>query len=284
MNKNDDYQRVSRAINYLEQNPRAPLKALAEAMALSESHCHKLFHRWAGITPKQFQRFLQRQHLIDQLDNSRALLEASWEAGLSGAGRLHDLMVHWEGMTPGQYRASGKGAVLSYGEHLTPLGPVLIVTSPLGLCHLSFINEEGPETQLEPLKSQWANAEWRPDQRQTRAIADQLFRQGSSGQSQPPALHLRGTAFQHKVWQALLAIPEGRVCSYGQLARAIGCPGASRAVGTAVGANPIALIIPCHRVLRQSGEFGGYRWGRNRKVALLSRELFSQSTQTKKPG
>jgi len=283
MDNNDDYQRVSRAIEFLQRNPRAALLALSEAMGLSESHCHKLFHRWAGITPKQFQRFLHREHLVTHLANSKPLLETSWDAGLSSGGRLHDLIVHWEGMTPGQYRRGGKGVQLQYGVHLTPLGDVLIVQSPLGLCHLSFIDEHGVEGQLVQLQTQWANADWCANQQQTRGVADQLFRNNRISEGKLPALHLRGTPFQHKVWEALLAIPEGQVCNYGQLARAIGCPGASRTVGTAVGANPVAVLIPCHRVLRQTGEFGQYRWGTTRKIALLSRELTSEAPEQKKP-
>lgn len=274
MEKNDDYQRVSLAINYLQRNPQAPLRALAEAMGLSESHCHRLFHQWAGITPKQFQRFIQRQHCLQVLRASGSLLEASWQAGLSGPGRLHDLIVHWEGMSPGEYRRNGRGLTLTYGRQATPLGWALLVSSDRGLCHLSFADR--PESlELAPLQARWQGAEWHEDPRGTADTLRLLFPtlEGERWAQRPPPLHLWGTPFQHKVWQALLAVPAGALCSYAGLARAAGVPGAARAVGSAVGANPISLLIPCHRVIRTNGELGHYRWGDTRKAALVGREL-----------
>lgn len=277
MTSNQSYDTIASAIDYLRRHPNSGLSELAAYLNLSEGHCHRLFHQWAGITPKQFQRFVQRQHCLQILKRSQSILEASWQAGLSGPGRLHDLIVHWEGMSPGEYKADGMGLTIRYGCHSTPLGWALLAVSERGLCHLSF-DDNPTANDFKRLKNRWPKARWLEDPVSTEQIAKSLFPKPthtapSTQPSRPPPLHLWGTPFQHKVWEALLNIPRGHLSCYGQIAKAIGAPGAARAVGTAVGANPVALLIPCHRVIRATGDLGQYRWGNNRKAVILAQEL-----------
>ncbi len=269
MTIDSDYQRIARAIRFLHDNPYASLADLGRHLRLSDSHCHRLFHRWAGITPKQFQLFLRKETALARLRESRSLLESSWDAGLSGPGRLHDLVLHWEAVTPGQFRQLGEGLTLRYGVHPSELGELLVALSPRGVCHLSFhdAGDVEPETVL---TERWPSAQLQRDDRATGEQARALLPRGALA-----PLHVWGTPFQHKVWEALLRVPSGHLCSYGDLAAAIGQPGAARAVGTAVGQNPLAVIIPCHRVIRDTGVFGQYRWQPERKVALLARELIA---------
>lgn len=261
------YERIEKVIRYIDENgagqPRLP--ELARVAGLSESRFHRLFHRWAGTTPKAFLKFATNARAKELLRESRDLLGASLELGLSGPGRLHDLFVTVDGMTPGEFKAGGKGLELRWGVHETPFGTAFLALAPRGVCHLSFGIGRG--RALAELKRRWPRAELKLDRAGTAQVVGRIF--GRKGRI-PVAL--AGTPFQLKVWEALLRIPPGRAASYGQVAAAVGRPTATRAVGTAVGDNPIAFLIPCHRVLRGTGALGGYRWGTARKRAILAWE------------
>jgi AraC family transcriptional regulator, regulatory protein of adaptative response / methylated-DNA-[protein]-cysteine methyltransferase len=269
-----DYDRIEQAISYLDQShPNQPaLKDLAERAGLSEFHFQRLFTRWAGVSPKRFVQFQTLEHAKLVLEHSRSLLAASWEVGLSGSARLHDLFVAAEAVTPGSYKAAGEGLTIGYGIHATPFGECLIATTDLGVCSMAFI-ETTREAAIEALEQKWNRAVLQRDQAGTGEVVDRVFGElATADQDGGVRLALRGTNFQLKVWEALLRIPSGAVASYEDVAAAIGAPGASRAVGTAIGQNPIAYLIPCHRVIRKTGAFGNYRWGVTRKHAMLGWE------------
>lgn len=261
-----DYQRIKTAIQFLQARPDASLAELAAHLNLSESHCHKLFHRWAGITPKQFQGFMRKERALAQLRQSKPLLEASWEAGLSGSGRLHDLIIHWEAITPGEYQRRGQGLTLSYRFFESPLGEMIQVHSSRGLCFLGFVTASR-EAALAEAQTRWPAACLVHEPTLAPMSLPQL-----QGHNHLPPLHLWGTPFQHKIWEALLLVPPSQVCSYAQLAQASEKARALRAVGSAVGVNPLSVLIPCHRVIQSSGLFGNYHWGSERKLLLLARE------------
>lgn len=270
-----DYTRIEQAILYLDRShPNQPsLKELARQAGLSEFHFQRLFTRWAGVSPKRFVQFQTLEHARQVLEQSRSLLTASWEVGLSGAARLHDLFVAGEAVTPGNYKAAGDGLTISYGFHPTPFGACLIATTDLGVCNLAFLGETSQEAALDDLTRKWHAAILRPDQRGTGLVVAKIFGDPATNAAGGALrLALRGTNFQLKVWEALLRIPSGAVASYDDVATAIGAPGASRAVGTAIGQNPVAYLIPCHRVIRKTGAFGNYRWGLARKQAMLGWE------------
>ncbi len=269
-----DYARIERAIRYLDrEHVAAPsLAQVAEHVGLSEAHFQRLFTRWAGISPK---RFLQHRTAVivkQLLRERRPLLEVTYEAGLSGPGRLHDLLVNAEAVTPGEFQRAGKGLVIRYGFHPTPFGDCLVAVTPRGICHLAFTQPISRAEALARLRHDWGGAELVADQAGTRLAAAKAFPPPGSAPSPGLALHVKGTNFQLKVWRALLEIPTGSVTTYGDLAKAIGDPNASRAVGTAVGSNPVSYLIPCHRVIRASGELGGYAWGPDRKRTMLALE------------
>lgn len=279
-----DYALIAQAIAYLEANYQAQpdLAAVAAQMGLSEHHFQRLFSRWAGISPKRFVQYLTASHAKSLLQRTENVLDAAYAAGLSGPGRLHDLLVNLDAMTPGQVKQRGAGLTIRTGVHPSPFGPALIGVTERGVCWLSF--EEDKETGrqgeeetgrgLAELRDSWAGAHVVTDQSGTAPIAAQIFSLSPGLPVSPSPLHLyvRGTNFQVKVWEALLRIPAGGAVSYGDVARWIGQPGASRAVGSAVGANLISYLIPCHRVLRNSGVVGDYRWGHTRKQAILAWE------------
>lgn len=263
----NSYERVARVIAYMSaaraEQPR--LATLARVAGLSEHHFHRLFTRWAGTTPKSFLKFITAQD-AKALLLEKDVLSASWEAGLSGPGRLHDLLVSVEGVTPGEYKARGAGVEIRWGFHRTPFGLALAGVTSRGLCHLAFVGSR--DKALRELRAKWPKAVLRRDQAGTAPLAARAF---ARGRRRLP-VHLAGTPFQLKVWEALLRIPPGRAATYAQVAEAVGRPRASRAVGTAVGSNSLACVIPCHRVLRGTGAFGGYRWGAARKRAILAWE------------
>lgn len=267
-----DYVLIEKAIAYLDQNSaRQPILAdVAAHVGLSEFHLQRLFSRWAGISPKRFLQAATIQHAKGLLDHSASVLETAHEVGLSGPGRLHDLFVHGEAMTPGEYKKAGEGLLLCYGIHPTRFGWVLIGLSERGICALRFTRDRDGIAEFEELRSEWAGAEWNLDQNATGLVVEQIF--GAGGPSGPLHLHVRGTNFQLKVWNALLQIPSGGATTYGDLACEIGSPKAARAVGSAVGRNPIGYLIPCHRVLRRSGAIDQYRWGGQRKRTILAWE------------
>jgi AraC family transcriptional regulator, regulatory protein of adaptative response / methylated-DNA-[protein]-cysteine methyltransferase len=270
MTHRSDYARIERAIRYLdEHHPEQPsLAEVARVVGLSEFHFQRLFQRWAGVSPKSFLRYVTLSHARRQLRGEQSLLQASLALGLSGASRLHDLFVRIEAMTPGEYRAQATGLSLRWGRHDTPFGPALLIATERGLCGLSFEAEEG----LDELQARWPGAQFIQAPRFTAPYAEVLRARTQGRPVAPLAVLLKGTPFQLKVWEALLRIPEGQVLTYGGLAAQVGATRGARAVGSAVGDNPIAFLIPCHRVIRGTGALGGYRWGEARKRAMLALE------------
>ena len=269
----EDYVLVEQAIEYLENNAqRQPeLDEIAAAVGLSEFHFQRVFTRWAGISPKRFLQFVTKQNAKQLLDQSENLLDTTYRVGLSSLGRLHDLFVTTEAVTPGQYKSRGTGLTIRYGLHPTPFGGCLIGVTDRGICHLGFVQDTEGDA-IDNLVAEWPHAAMVEDYGVTDRLVEPIF--GLSRRiGEPLHVHLRGTNFQIKVWEALLRIPTGRVATYGQIAGEIGQPAASRAVGSAVGHNPIAVLIPCHRVIRGLGEFGNYRYGATRKKALLAHEF-----------
>lgn len=266
------YQRIERALDWLADNAtRQPsLAEIAAQAQLSEFHFQRVFSRWVGVSPKKFLQYLTLEHAKQNLAASHSVLDASLEAGLSGPGRLHDLFVSLEAMTPGEYKTRGKGLVIRYGFHATPFGECLLMHTERGICGLAFNLGENRQATLDNLKTGWENAVFVADQASTAPLVQRIF--AEPGSDRPLRLLLRGTPFQIKVWEALLRIPPGRLVAYADLARHIGQPDAVRAVGRANGSNAISYLIPCHRVIRQSGVIGGYRWGSGRKLALIGWE------------
>lgn len=262
------YQRIEKVIGYIEthgeEQPR--LSVLAKVAGLSVSRFHRLFRRWAGTTPKAFLKFVTAGRAKELLRESADVLGASLELGLSGPGRLHDLFVTLEAVTPGEFKSGGRGLEVRWGFHESPFGTAFVATTPRGICHLGFVDGDR-KAALTSLRKRWPRALMKEDRAGTRAVLAKAFR----GRGRVP-VSLAGTPFQTKVWEALLRIPPGRAASYAQVAAAVGSPKATRAVGTAVGDNPVAFLIPCHRVLRSTGALGGYRWGTGRKRAILAWE------------
>lgn len=271
MHTSAQYDLIARAIRWVaDHQPEQPnLDSLAKAMGVSPFHLQRTFHDWAGVTPKRFLQSLTRRAALQRLLTGSSVLDAALSAGLSGPGRLHDLMVTTEALTPGEIKKRGAGVSLEFGFGITPFGGALVCWSPRGLNFLGFCEECGPEDALDELRGRWSKAAFSEDPDGAQAWLDKVF---SANHEQPLRLWLRGSAFQLKVWEALLDIPEASHASYGSLARHIGQPAAARAVGSAVGANPLAWIIPCHRVIRQVGELGGYRWGTVTKKAMVGFE------------
>jgi AraC family transcriptional regulator of adaptative response/methylated-DNA-[protein]-cysteine methyltransferase len=267
-----DYSRVEKAIRFLDANTRdqPSLAAVARHLGLSESRCHHLFHRWAGITPKDFLQAATLEHAKSLLRQSRPVLQAALESGLSGPGRLHDLFLSLESMTPGEYRRAGEGLTIRWGIHATPVGEALVALTHRGVCAIRFLSPLQPSAiDLQP---SFPHSRLVRDQSSTLPIATEISHRILNRPHAPLSLLCRGTPFQIKVWQALLAIPSGSVTTYGEVASRIGHPAAHRAAASAIGANPIAYLIPCHRVLRNTGAMGGYRWGEERKRTLLALE------------
>lgn len=270
----EDYRRVERAIRFLEEHveEQPDLKELAGSVGLSEYHFQRLFSRWVGISPKRFMQYLTKERARALLGESRDLLGVAFESGLSGPSRLHDLFIAWEAATPGEIKRLGAGLEILYGFHPTPFGECLLALTERGVCHLAFVAEGERQAALQSLAARWASAALREDAEATRPLANRIFELFRVEETGPIRLHLKGTNFQLKVWEALLRIPPGRVVSYEDLALQVGMPGAARAVARAVASNPVPVLIPCHRVIRKAGDFGGYRWGPVRKKALLGWE------------
>ena len=272
----EDYLRIEQAILYLENHYKEQpgLDEVAANIGLSEYHFQRLFTRWAGVSPKRFLQFLTKEGAKELLSNSENLLDTTHQVGLSSLGRLHDLFVTTEAVTPGEYKTGGEGLTIRYGIHLTPFGKCLIGLTERGICHLGFVTGSEGEA-IDSLINDWKEARMIEDYRSTAALVEPIFDLRYDTRIKPLTLHLRGTNFQIKVWEALLQIPAGTATTYEGLAQRIGRPNASRAVGSAVGHNPIAVLIPCHRVIRKVGEFGNYRYGPLRKKALLAREYMN---------
>lgn len=269
-----DYERVKRAIIYIGDNAGAQptLEEVAEHVGLSPHHLQRLFRRWAGISPKRFLQHLTASRAKELLRDSAPVLDAAFAVGLSGSGRLHDLMVTTEAVTPGEFKTHGEGVAIRYGLGETPLGTCLIGVTDRGVCALRFVDSDEHDAEIAGLEAEWKRASLTRDDGAAQALLAQIF-QGESSSPAPFPLLLKGTNFQIKVWEGLLRVPEGCLVSYSDLASRLGVPAATRAVAGAVGSNPIAYVIPCHRVLRSTGALGGYRWGTDRKLVLLEREL-----------
>ncbi len=271
-----DYQRIEQAIIFLEKNfhHQPTLKEIADSVYVSEYHFQRLFSSWVGISPKRFLQYLTKEYAKRLLKESRNVLDVSFETGLSSPGRLHDLFVNCEAVTPGEFKDQGEGLRIEYGIHPTPFGDILLATTARGICWLSFVKKDGPEQEIQNLQKSWPKGEFCENASETKKLANRVFAISYNGSTKPQSfnLFLKGTNFQIKVWEALLKIPAGQVVSYEDVAAYIGKPKAVRAVANAVGSNPIPFIIPCHRVIRKIGEFGGYAGGTARKKALLGWE------------
>lgn len=275
----NDYERVAQVIRHLRDHyeEQPSLEDLARVAGLSPFHFHRLFARWAGVTPKAFLRCLTLRHARRLLAEGRDVLGTSHAVGLSGPGRLHDLCVRLEAASPGELKSGGRGLGIDAGIAPTPLGPALIGNTPRGICHLEFLEPDEEDGAWLHLGELWPAARVTRRDASARALAERVF--GGNGTAPTPRrarpalkVFVRGTRFQVMVWRALLAIPPGKLLSYGDLARAIHRPGSARAVGTAVGCNPVGYLIPCHRVIRESGVLGQYRWGATRKRAAIAWE------------
>ena len=266
------YARIARAIEYLRRHAedQPDLAAAARHVNLSDHHFQRVFTRWAGVSPKRFVQYLTVEHAKSRLAMAHGVLDTAATVGLSGPGRLHDLFVTLEGMTPGEYKEGGAGLDIQYGVHETPFGEALIAMTARGICGLQFLDDES--AGVERLQNEWPAAALRRDPATTAPLAERLLGPLASHPGGALALLVKGTNFQLKVWRALLELPFGSLATYGDIAGLIEMPSAARAVGAAVGANPIAWLIPCHRVIRESGALGGYRWGVERKAAMLGWE------------
>jgi AraC family transcriptional regulator of adaptative response/methylated-DNA-[protein]-cysteine methyltransferase len=267
-----DYQRMADTLawisDHFEEQPT--LSDIAARAGTSPYHFQRLFSRWVGLSPKKYVQYLTLERAKASLDASQSVLTAAFSSGLSGPGRLHDLFVNVEGVTPGEYKRGGAGLVIRHGVHDSPFGPCLLMHTERGICGLAFVDGDRDESTLASMAARWPKARLLDDAGAGAALASRIFapRRGDA-----LTVLLHGTPFQIQVWEALLRIPPGAVTSYQALADRIGKPNASRAVGTANGANPVSYLIPCHRVIRKSGALGGYRWGLGRKLAMLSHEL-----------
>jgi AraC family transcriptional regulator of adaptative response/methylated-DNA-[protein]-cysteine methyltransferase len=272
-NNHINYQRIEQAIQYLQQNfQRQPaLEEVAEKIHLSPFHFQRIFTEWAGISPKKFLQYLTTDYLKGKLKVSQNIEEAAAAAGLSSQSRVYDLFTTLEAVTPAEYRQRGAGIRIEYGFHLTPFGKALVGVTERGVCWLSFIaSDQDGRFALEEMKSSWHNSVFHENEQLTKAFIDPVFESGI-----PRKLHLfvKGTNFQVKVWEALLRIPPGGLTTYEDIARRINSPKAMRAVGSAVGSNMIAYLIPCHRVIRKDGISGEYRWSSARKKSMIGWEL-----------
>lgn len=265
-----DFARVARAIRYIQDHYRSQprLATIAASAQLSEFHFNRLFRRWAGVTPRQYLAFVTAHAAREALEHNPSVLDAAYALGLSGPGRLHDLLVTLEGVTPGELKGGGRDVQLTYGFSDTPFGRALLAMSPRGLSHLAFIEPGGERHARAALGDAWPNAALTEDPQAVADLVGRIF--GQSAGAAPLRLLVRGTNFQLKVWRALLELGARGPVSYSELARTIGMADSARAVANAVGANPVAWLIPCHNVLRKDGSLGGYRYGTERKRAMLA--------------
>ena len=261
---------IGRALAVIDESPPGlTLEDLAARMNMSPAHFQRTFSQWVGVSPKRYQQYLTLGHARHLLAERHTTLAAAHELGLSGTGRLHDLFVTWEAMSPGDYARGGAGLTIRWGWFAGPFGPALIMGTDKGICGIGFSEAPGDAAAMEDLTRRWPKAHFVED---AAALAPWATAAFGAGQGGTAPLHLIGAPFQIKVWEALLAIPSGHVTTYGDIANAIGHPSAHRAVGTAVGRNPISFLIPCHRALRRDGGLGGYHWGLPRKRAMLAWE------------
>lgn len=283
-----NYQRMQSAIEFLiaQQFSQPSLGQLANHLQLSECHVQRLFSHWVGLSPKQFLQYLNKQH-AKKLLSQHSVYETALATGLSSASRVYDLLVQYESITPGEYKTLGKGLHIDYARHTCQFGHCLVAITERGLCKLAFYDSpEQADGLIEELKSEWPNAKIEENPSQTETVFQQIFSTLADNTLTETALHkplkvlMKGSAFQLQVWQALLEIPPGNVCSYQQLADNLGKPSAVRAVASAIARNHIGFIIPCHRVIRSNGELSHYRWGASRKAHLLAWEGRQAMTPT----
>jgi len=270
----NDYMQIEKAIGYVAANFKSQptLDQIAESAHLSRSHFDRLFKRWAGIGPIQFLQFLTVEHAKHQLAKYRSLFDTSFEAGFSRSDRLHDLLIHFEVMTPGELKHKGDGLKMEYGFHPTPFGICFLVQADRGISYLSFVGDADRADALSRFQQEWPRAVLSQNQAETGAMVSRIFSFDHTHESRPFHLLLKGTNFQVSVWRALLTIPTGTIVSYADIAVYIGRPKAFRAVANAIAANPVAFLIPCHRVIAKSGQIHQYRWGAVRKKAILGWE------------
>lgn len=269
-----DYDIVRRAIAFISENWRSQpeIDAMAHAAGVDAAELHHLFRRWAGITPKAFLQALTLDHARMLLRDSASVLDASYEVGLSGPSRLHDLFVTHEAMSPGEWKGGGAGLTICYGFHHSPFGRALVMTTPRGLCGLAFADEGEDSPALADMQRRWPRAAYVEDAVQTAETASRIFDPQFWRPDRPLRIIMIGTDFEVRVWETLLAIPMGRASTYSDIANRLGNPKACRAVGAAVGKNPMSFVVPCHRVLGRSGDITGYHWGLTRKRAMLGWE------------
>jgi len=269
-----DYEVVRRAIEKisLDYRDQPSLEALAADVGETPTGLQKLFTRWAGLSPKAFLQAVTLDHARKLLDSGMPLLETSFELGMSGPGRLHDLFVTHEAMSPGDYKTRGAGLTIRYGYHISPFGIALIMVTDRGLAGLAFNDPGGERAAFADMSGRWPNATYVEDMSATQPYAARIFDPALWRADQPLRVVMIGTDFQLRVWDALLRIPMGKACTYSSIAAQIGAPKASRAVGAAVGANPMSFVVPCHRALGKSGALTGYHWGLTRKRAILGWE------------
>jgi AraC family transcriptional regulator, regulatory protein of adaptative response / methylated-DNA-[protein]-cysteine methyltransferase len=270
----EDYARVCDVIAHVSENWRdqPSLDDLAMRVKLTPDQLQRLFTRWAGLTPKAFLQALTLDNAKRMLEQSASILETSLDVGLSGPSRLHDLFVTHEGMSPGAYKNKGEGLTVSYGYHPSPFGVALVMVTPYGLCGLAFCDAGGEVASLADMTRRWPNAQYTEDSASTAPYAAQLFADQNFRSNQPLRITFIGTDFEIRVWETLLKIPVGQATTYGDIAASVGSPKAARAVGAAVGKNPMSFVVPCHRVLGKSGALTGYHWGLTRKKAILGWE------------
>jgi AraC family transcriptional regulator of adaptative response/methylated-DNA-[protein]-cysteine methyltransferase len=269
-----DYDIVRRALEFISKGWRdqPSLEQIAEHVGMQPLALQRLFTRWAGLTPKGFLQAVTLDHARSLLADSASVLDASYEVGLSGPGRLHDLFVTHEAMTPGAYKARGEGIVMRWGFHPSPFGRAVVMATDRGLAGLAFADQGGEQAALADMQARWPRATYVEDQAATAATARRIFDRATWQADRPLRIVMIGSNFELRVWETLLRLPLGRATTYSDIAAHLGQPGAARAVGAAVGKNPISFVVPCHRVLGKSGGLCGYHWGLTRKQAILGWE------------
>jgi AraC family transcriptional regulator of adaptative response/methylated-DNA-[protein]-cysteine methyltransferase len=269
-----DYNIVRRGIAHIRTNWREQpeIEAIAEAAGVTPTELHHLFRRWAGLTPKAFLQALTLDTARKLLRDSASVLDAAYEVGLSGPGRLHDLFVTHEAMSPGEWKAGGEGLTISYGLHPSPFGTAIVMATPRGLCGLALADSGKERSALTDMQSRWPKARYVEDAALTAPLAQRIFDPAAWRADRPLRVVMIGTDFEIRVWETLLKIPMGRYSTYSDIAASVGSPKGARAVGAAVGKNPVCFVIPCHRVIGKSGDITGYHWGLTRKRAILGWE------------
>jgi AraC family transcriptional regulator, regulatory protein of adaptative response / methylated-DNA-[protein]-cysteine methyltransferase len=276
----DDYAVVRRAIAFISERWRSQpdIAAIADACGVTSDELHHLFRRWAGLTPKEFMAAITLDHARQLLRDQASVLDAAYAVGLSGPGRLHDLFVTHEAMSPGEWKAGGEGLTLAYGFHASPFGDALVIATKRGLAGLAFADPDEKAGALDDMRRRWPRAQFREDTVRTEGLARRIFDPGQWREDRPLRIVMIGTDFEVRVWEALLKIPMGRVTTYSDIATKLHAPKAARAVGAAVGKNPISFVVPCHRVISKSGDLTGYHWGLTRKRAMLGWEAAKVGT------